>query len=294
MRSRISYLAADRLRGRGTPGPGLELAAEYVRGEFARLGLEPPRGGFTQRFPLGSGPRAATAPNVIGILRGEDPAMQREYVLVSAHMDGLGVGQSIDGDSIYNGADDNASGTAAILEVAEALADLDTRPRRSVAFLAVSGEERGLLGSAWFVENPPIPLERIVANLNIDMIGRNWEDTISVIGKPYSTLGGLVDSVAAAHPELRLAAVGDQWPSEGFFFRSDHFNFARKGIPSIFLFNGVHEDYHRPSDEVGKIKFEKSARIARLVFELTLALANSEEAPRWEPRARELVVEEGR
>ena len=235
-----------------------------------------------------------TAPNVIGILPGSDDRLRAEFVLVSAHMDGLGVGPAVDGDSIYNGADDNASGTAAVLEVAEALAALRKRPKRSVAFLAVSGEERGLLGSAAFVENPPIPLERIVANLNVDMIGRNWEDTISVIGKPYSTLGGLVDSVAAAHPELSMAVVGDRWPSEGFFFRSDHFNFARKGIPTVFFFNGVHEDYHMPSDEVDKIKFEKAARIGRLVFEIALAVANAEEPPRWYSAAREAIVEESR
>jgi Zn-dependent M28 family amino/carboxypeptidase len=220
--------------------------------------------------------------------------LREEYVLVSAHMDGLGVGPVVDGDSIYNGADDNASGTAAILEVAEALASLPERPKRSVAFLAVSGEERGLLGSAAFVEDPPIPLERVVANLNIDMIGRNWEDTISVIGKPYSTLGELVDSVAAAHSELRMVVVGDRWPSQGFFFRSDHFNFARKGIPAVFFFNGVHEDYHQPSDEIDRINFEKAARIGRLVFEIVLAVANAEEAPRWYSDARDAIVEGSR
>jgi Zn-dependent M28 family amino/carboxypeptidase len=155
----------------------------------------------------------------------------------------------------------------------------------------VSGEEKGLLGSAWFVENPPIPLERIVANVNIDMIGRNWEDTISVIGGRFSTLGTLVDSVAAANPELGITIVGDRWPDQGFFFRSDHFNFARVGIPAIFFFNGVHEDYHRPSDEVGKIGFAKVARISRLVFEVVLALADAEAPARWHPDARARIVE---
>jgi Zn-dependent M28 family amino/carboxypeptidase len=225
-------------------------------------------------------------------MRGSDRRLRNEYVLISAHMDGLGTGFPVDGDSIYNGADDNASGTAAILEVAEAMAELkDARPRRSVAFLAVSGEERGLLGSAWFVEHPPIPLERIVANVNIDMIGRNWEDTIAVIGKPYSSLGALVDSVAMAHPELGLTTVDDQWPADGFFFRSDHFNFARKGIPAVFFFNGVHADYHMPSDEAGKIKVEKASRIARLVYEVALAIANADEPPTWDPEARRRIVE---
>jgi Zn-dependent M28 family amino/carboxypeptidase len=228
---------------------------------------------------------------VLGIVRGSDRRLRNEYVLVSAHMDGLGVGRPVDGDSIYNGADDNASGTAAMLEVAEAMAELeDGRPRRSVAFLAVSGEERGLLGSAWFVERPPIPLERIVANVNLDMIGRNWEDTIAVIGKPYSSLGALVDSVAAAHPELGLAAVDDQWPADGFFFRSDHFNFARKGIPAVFFFNGVHADYHQPSDETRKIKFEKASRVARLVYEVVMAIANADDPPTWDPEARLRIV----
>ncbi len=238
--------------------------------------------------------RTSAAPNVVGIVRGRDQSLRDQYVLVSAHMDGLGVGRPVDGDSIYNGADDNASGTAAVLEVAEAIAALDVAPRRSVIFLLVSGEERGLLGSSWFVEHPPIPLNRIVANVNVDMIGRNWEDTISIIGKPYSTLGTTIDSVATAHPELGMATVGDRWPSEGFFFRSDHFNFARKGIPAVFLFNGVHEDYHMPSDEADKIKFGKATRIARLIYEVTLALANAEEPPRWDRTARERIVEESR
>jgi hypothetical protein len=231
------------------------------------------------------------APNVVGIVPGGDPRLQDEYVLVSAHMDGLGVGRPLDGDSIYNGADDNASGTAALLEVAEAVAAMEPAPRRSIVFLAVSGEERGMLGSSWFVEHPSVPLQSVIANLNIDMVGRNWEDTIAVIGKPYSTLGFLVDSVAAAHPELNVTPVADPWPGERFFFRSDHFNFARKGIPAVFFFNGVHEDYHMPSDEPDKIDYPKAARIAQLIFEVTLTLANAEIPPRWDEAARERIVE---
>jgi hypothetical protein len=452
MRARIGFLAADHLEGRATPSTGLELAASYIRSEFARMGLEAPPGGFEQRYRLamtemGAGwslslsrgsrravlshgtdfwglpwaagtvegelrfvdPRAPqgaaetdsptiwvarlsavalprdwlaaareagaaglllvltaeiepllshwlevgetlyelgdveptlpaalvteaalaaalerlglaplatdaqtaglsgtrahlaadlrvetlAAPNVMGIARGSDPELAEEFVLVSAHMDGLGVGRPVDGDSIYNGADDNASGTAALLEVAEAVAGLERRPRRSIFFLAVSGEERGLLGSSWFVEHPPISLDRVIADLNIDMVGRNWEDTIAVIGKPYSTLGALVDSVAAAHPELSMTPIGDPWPQENFFFRSDHFNFARKGIPAVFFFNGVHADYHRPSDEADKIKNEKAARVARLIFEVVVALADAEERPRWDDAARARIVEDG-
>ncbi len=280
--------------------PAVLVAEEALTDALARIGVstEPAveSGESGARVQLSADLRVETlaAPNVLGILRGSDRRLKEEYVVVSAHMDGLGVGAPVDGDSIYNGADDNASGTAAVLEVAEAMAALARPPKRSIAFLAVSGEEKGLLGSSWFVDHPPIPLAKVIANLNIDMVGRNWEDTIAVVGKPYSSLGALVDSVAAAHPELKLSVVGDLWPREGFFFRSDHFNFARKGIPALFFFNGVHEDYHQPSDEVDKIKFGKAARISRLIFEVALAVANGAEPPRWDPRAREVIVENGR
>lgn len=281
------------------PLPAVLAAQDALGTALERLGLDSwpastPSAGTTRvsaRLAADLGVQTRTAPNVVAIARGSDPLRRDEYVLVTAHMDHLGVGMAVAGDSIYNGADDNASGTAGVLEAAEAVAVLKTKPRRSVIFATLSGEERGLLGSSWFVQHPPVPLERIVANVNVDMIGRNWEDTISVIGKPYSTLGTLVDSVAAAHPELGLAVVGDLWPAEGFFFRSDHFNFARKGIPAVFFFNGVHEDYHQPSDEVEKIKFEKAARIAELVYEVTIALANAEGRPEWDPRVRDRIVD---
>ncbi|HSG80725.1 MAG TPA: M20/M25/M40 family metallo-hydrolase [Gemmatimonadota bacterium] len=280
--------------------PAALVSDSALAAAMGQLGLEAMTAGASStgaqaaaRVQIAADLRVETlaAPNVVGVLQGGDPALREEYVLVSAHMDGLGVGRPLDGDSIYNGADDNASGTATLLEIAEAVAALNQVPRRSILFLAVSGEERGMLGSSWFVEHPPVPLERIVANLNIDMVGRNWEDTIAVIGKPYSTLGTLVDSVAAAHPELNVTPVGDRWPGEGFFFRSDHFNFARKGIPSVFFFNGTHEDYHMPSDEADKIDYAKAARIAQLIFEITLTLSMAEDPPRWDEAARERIVE---
>lgn len=232
-----------------------------------------------------------TAPNVIGILRGSDPQLKDEYVFFSAHMDHVGVGAPLDGDSIYNGADDNASGTATILEIAEAFSHASPRPRRSMAFLLVSGEEKGLYGSQWFSEHPTVPLARVVADLNVDMVGRNWADTIVAIGKAQSSLGATVDSVARAHPELRLTVLDDLWPQERFYFRSDHYNFARRGVPILFFFNGVHEDYHRPSDEPSKIRSEKAARIARLIALTGWAVADADARPRWDPEARAQVVE---
>jgi Zn-dependent M28 family amino/carboxypeptidase len=221
-------------------------------------------------------------PNVAAIIRGSDPELRDEYVVFSAHMDHVGVGTAdATGDSIYNGADDDASGTAALVEVAEAFAALEEPPARSLLFLVVSGEEKGLLGSRYFSDHPTIPLESIVANINVDMIARNAPDSVVVIGQEYSSLGPLVRTVASQNAVLGLTVVPDPWPEERFFFRSDHFNFARKEIPALFFFAGVHEDYHRPSDEVDKIDADKAARVARLIFYTAHAIADDASAPEW-------------
>lgn len=300
MRTRIAFLASDEMGGRATPSPGLEKAAAYLAGEFERLGLEPggDGGSFLQRYPLsfpagseGSAvPPAAMPPNVVAILPGRDPDLRATYVVLSAHMDHVGTGPpDAAGDSIYNGADDDASGTAALVEVAEAFAALPDRPARSVVFLAVSGEERGLLGSRWFSENPPMPISSIVANLNVDMIARNAPDSIVAIGQEYSSLGALVREIATRRRELGLKVIADPWPEQRFFFRSDHFSFARKEIPALFFFAGTHEDYHRPSDEVEKIDGRKASRVARLVFHTALRVAEDPAPPRWTPEGLEEV-----
>ncbi|HEX6560183.1 MAG TPA: M20/M25/M40 family metallo-hydrolase, partial [Longimicrobiales bacterium] len=221
-------------------------------------------------------------PNVVAVLEGSDPELKNTYVVLSAHMDHVGV-QAPDarGDSIYNGADDDASGTSAVVEAAEAFAALSQRPLRSIVFLNVSGEEKGLLGSQYFSEHPAVPLSSIVADINIDMIGRNAPDSVVAIGQDYSSLGSLTQEVVRNHPELHLTAARDLWPQERFFFRSDHFNFAKKDIPAIFFFTGTHEDYHRPSDEVQKINTDKAARVARLAYYLALEIASRREPHRW-------------
>lgn len=282
MREHIAYLASDALRGRDTPSPGLDSAAAYLAREFARLGLQggAGQGSFIQHYPLR--PRNVPAPNVVAIFPGADPTLRNEYVVLSAHMDHVGVGRPVRGDSIYNGADDDASGTSALLEVAEAFASMQERPARSILFLAVSGEEKGLLGSEYFSDNPTVPLQSIVANVNMDMIGRNAGDDIVVIGKTYSSLGPLVDRLAAQNRQLvGLNPADDRWPEERFFFRSDHYNFARKEIPSIFFFAGVHDDYHQPSDEVELIDTDKAARVARIIFLTTHAIATDPQRPQW-------------
>jgi peptidase M28-like protein len=238
-----------------------------------------------------------TAPNVIGVLEGSDAQLKSEYVVFSAHMDHVGHAADRSGcsargaDSICNGADDDGSGTVAVVELAEAFSQLRPRPKRSMVFMTVSGEEKGLWGSAYFSEHPTLPLANIVANLNIDMIGRNWKDTVSVIGREHSDLGTTLDRVAAAHPELGMTPVNDLWPQENFYFRSDHYNFARKGVPILFFFTGTHPDYHQVTDHPDKIDAEKESRIARLVFYLALEVANAVQRPQWNAESYKRIVE---
>ena len=235
-----------------------------------------------------------SAPNVVGILEGSDPDLRGEYIAYSAHMDHVGIGRpNLDLDSIYNGADDDASGTIGIVEIAEAFASMEVKPKRSSIFLLVSGEEKGLWGSAFFADNPPVPVDQIVANLNADMIGRNWSDTVVVIGKEHSDLGSTLNQVGDVHPELGLAPIDDIWPEERFYFRSDHYNFARKGIPVLFFFSGVHEDYHQPSDEVELIDTEKATRISKMIFYLGNEVANNPMRPEWNPDSYQEIVVEG-
>jgi hypothetical protein len=290
---RIGVMAHDSMRGRRTPSPELDEVALWVAAEFESMGLEPggDDGTYLQRYPVPE-MDGETAPNTVGILRGSDPELREEYVVYTAHMDHVGVRRPDEsGDSIYNGADDDASGTATIMEVAEAMASLPTPPRRSVIFVAVSGEERGLWGSEHFVQNAPVAVSSMVANLNADMVGRNWPDTIVAIGKEHSSLGETLEAVNRARPELGMTAIDDIWPDERFYFRSDHYNFARNGVPILFFFNGTHAEYHRPSDEVELIDGEKTARIGRLLFYLGMEVAQAPDAPAWNPDSYERIVE---
>ena len=292
VKRRIEVIAHDSMGGRDTPSRGLDLTADYIASEFARFGLRPAgdNGTFIQRYPIPGGTTTRTAPNVAGILEGSDPALKREYIVISAHMDHVGIGAPVNGDSIYNGADDDASGTVGVIELAEALSRPNARPKRSVVFLTVSGEEHGLWGSAWFSDHSPVPITDVVANLNIDMIGRNWKDTIVVIGKEHSDLGATVDRVARAHKELNMRPIDDIWPEENFYFRSDHYNFARKGVPVLFFFNGTHPDYHGADDEPSRIDAEKEARIVRLVYLVTHEVGNAAERPKWNPASYRRIV----
>ena len=223
-----------------------------------------------------------TPPNVVGILPGSDPVLRDEYIVYTAHFDHVGIGLPDEsGDSIYNGADDDASGTSVLLAAAAAFGALEVRPARSVLFLAVSGEEKGLLGSKYFSENPTVPLEGIIMNINLDMVGRNHPDTLIGVGRQYTNLGPLTDRILMEHPELGFTVIEDPKPEDQAFFRSDHLHFVNKDIPAIFFTTWDHEDYHKPSDEVELIDSEKAARVAQMVFYLGARIAEGIVDPEW-------------
>jgi hypothetical protein len=239
-----------------------------------------------------------TLPNVVGILEGSDPRRRGEAVVLVAHTDHVGVTAggrcpAMGADSICNGANDNASGTVGVIEMAEAYASLRPRPARTLVFLAVSGEERGLFGSSYYAGHPAIPLERTVAALALDEIARNTPDTMIAVGKGFSSLGRTLDGVVAAHPELGLLALDDLWPDQNYFRRSDHYPFARLGVPALVLYGGNSAEVHRPNDAVETADWEKAARIARAAFYLGLDVANAAERPVWDPASRRRFVEGG-
>lgn len=221
--------------------------------------------------------------NVVAIWEGGDSVLKNEYVALGSHYDHVGICAPASADPICNGADDDGSGTTAMLAMAEALARAKQRPKRSILFVWHTGEEKGLWGSRYFAENPTVPLDKIVTQLNMDMIGRSRKDgdtnprnqtlsdakTVYVIGsKMMSTeLGELSERVNAAYLNLQYDyKYDDPADPNRFFFRSDHINYARKGIPIIFFFDGVHEDYHRPGDEPHKIDYDKLQKITRTVY----------------------------
>ena len=233
--------------------------------------------------------RKATAPieasNVAAVLPGSDPARAGQYIAIGAHHDHDGIGAAEEGDSIFNGADDDGSGTVAVLEIAERLASLPAaeRPARSILFVWHTAEEKGLLGSDQFTRDPPVPRDSIVAQLNIDMIGRNSPDSLYLVGsrRIATELGDAVEAVNARQP--RPFSFDYSWDVPGhperIYCRSDHFNYARYGIPVTFFTSGLHPDYHKVSDEVERIDFDKLARVARLIGDVAVEMANRAARP---------------
>ena len=268
IQSDVRYLADDRLEGRKLGTPGADSAAEYIARRFQRIGLQAGPGGWFQSFVVDpSAPAAAHAGlangasgrNVIGVLVGKDRRLRDEIIIVGAHYDHLGLGGfgSLAPDStgrVHNGADDNASGVAAILAIAKRLKD--HRPARTVVFIAFTGEEEGLLGSAWYTKHPLYPLERTVAMLNFDMVGRLRNDKLIVYGAATSNeWPRLLDSLNAT-ARFDLKASGDGYGP------SDHASFYAMHRPVLHFFTDLHEDYHRPSDDAPAIFAEGIDRVA--------------------------------
>lgn len=229
--------------------------------------------------------------NVLGFLEGSDPVLKNEVLLLSAHYDHLGVNHYTEGDSINNGADDNGSGTTGVLLMADAFAQAAKAgkgPKRSILFMATTGEEKGLLGSSWYVDHPVVPLDKIIANLNVDMIGRT--DTlphpdhnyIYIIGadRLSTDLDRIVKETNTTYTKLELdERYNVRNDPFQLYYRSDHYNFAKRGIPVTFYFSGFHADYHKPSDEIEKIDFDILCKRAQLIFYTAWELANAATKP---------------
>jgi Zn-dependent M28 family amino/carboxypeptidase len=222
--------------------------------------------------------------NVVALLRGTDPALRHDFIIITAHLDGLGTvpNAPAGSDSVLNGADDNASGVAALLEIARALAASGQRPRRSILFAAVSGEETGLWGSEYLLSLSQLQVGRVTANLNMDMIGRARGDSVFLVTTEDRRTSRIVAYATEEHQSWELHLLGRdeldrRYPGQQLEDRSDHANFVRRGIPAVVIFTGLHEDYHRPGDVAGKINYDALARIVRMGADIAVALADGQE-----------------
>ena len=232
--------------------------------------------------------------NIVAFLEGSDPLLKDEVVVISSHYDHVGIGQpDSTGDNIYNGADDDGSGTAGLMHIAQAMVaakEAGAGPKRSVLFLHVTAEEKGLLGSRYYSDHPIYPIDKTVANVNVDMIGRidneytakNDGDYIYLIGGEIisSGLDKMVREANAETSNLELSKrYNDLNDPNQFYRRSDHWNFGRLGVPFLFFFNGVHPDYHQPGDEIDKIEFEPFQKRTQLIYAFTAKIADTDERP---------------
>jgi Peptidase family M28 len=296
LRGHLSFLASDLLEGRATPSRGLDVAAEYIAAQFRRAGLEPAGGDYFQAAPV----RGGGARNVAGLLRGSDPTLKDTYILVSAHYDHLGMRSSGD-DRIYNGANDDGSGTVSVIELASALAALPVHPKRSILFIAFYGEELGLLGSRYYAAHPLVPLGQTIADINLEQVGRTDATDGSQIGVGYLTGYdysdlGLVLSNAAQLCNFRISA--DTAAKENYFDRSDNLPLSQAGVPSTTLYVAADfPDYHRVGDEWPKVDYENMAKLDRALAIGLLKLASQESPPHWNlaiPAARRYAEAAGK
>jgi hypothetical protein len=287
LRAHVGYLADDALEGRAAGFPGNEKAVDYLVREVTSYGLVPAgeAGRFTQEFVTAAGRRAK---NVIALLEGSDPDRRGEYVALGAHLDHVGrkgqavggqVGETREGDDIWNGADDNASGTSAVLAAAKAFSRLRARPKRSVLFCWWNAEESGLEGSRHWVRQPTRPLEKVVYYLNLDMVGRNPDRPMDLEGVKNAEGEALERILTEACRAEELAFTKYDHYHEA-MFRSDGASFLWAGIPASMFFTSWHADYHRVGDHADKIAYGNLAKVARAAFRVAYEVADLPEAPR--------------
>lgn len=282
----LSFLASDFLAGRATPSVGLDIAAEYIASQFRAAGLEPVNGSYFQvdansRLNVEGLPPCK---NVVGVVRGTDESLRDTFLMVSAHYDHVGVREAEEGtDKIFNGANDDASGTVAVIELARAITK--SKPRRSVIFVCFFGEERGLVGSRFYGNNPLVPLAKTIAVLNIEMIGRtnkedgDWTGKVGVTGYDFSDIG---TRLTASCKKAGIEALMDEQASGPFFMRSDNAALARVGVPAHTVSVGYIDDkYHKANDHWDTVDFPNMARVIDALVVSALDLANDPVAPRW-------------
>jgi hypothetical protein len=293
LRGRLSFLASDLLEGRATPSRGLEIAAEYIASEFRRAGLEPiGDSGYFQNATVtirrrgGGEDETAQARNVAGILRGSDPVLKETYILVTAHYDHIGKREG-EGDTIFNGANDDGSGVVGVIEMASVLAKMQPRPKRSIVFMTFFGEERGLLGSRYYGKNPLVPLEKTIAQINLEQIGRTDDSegarvgAANLTGFDYSDVGAVLTR-AGELTGVRL----EKHPtaSDAYFGRSDNQALADLGIPAHTVSVAyAFPDYHQVGDHWEKVDYANLAKIVRMLTAGVVLLAERPTPPAWNP-----------
>jgi hypothetical protein len=279
MQAVVNYLAQDALEGREAGSRGGRTAGDFIQGWLSKLPLRPAGEGGQVFQPFGENFR-----NILFLLEGSDPGLKQQVIVVGAHYDHVGYGtpQNSRGQVglIHHGADDNASGTSAVLELIQALVRLSEPPRRSVLFVFWDAEEKGLLGSKHWVAHPTIPLDRVALMINLDMVGRLRDERLTVIGSRSSA--GLRKLVALDNDEgLSLEFPWLMEPD------ADYYSFLVQNVPVLMLHTGLHEDYHRPGDVASKINSPGMKRIDRLLLALVCDLANRDARPVFRPACRE-------
>jgi Zn-dependent M28 family amino/carboxypeptidase len=271
----MGFLASDALRGRGSGTPDELAAAKFVAARFRSFGLEEAQ---VQRVPL---PGGRTSYNAFALLRGSDPKLSRQTILLTAHLDHLGVRSTPSGPAIYHGADDDASGTTAVLELARALASAPQRPRRSVVFACFGSEETGGQGNMYFLAHPPVPLSSIVADLEFEMIGR--PDPSIRSGQLWLT-GWERSNLGPALARYGAPLVADPHPEQHFFRRSDNYDLARDGIVAQTVSSyGLGSYYHTPADDLAHIDFNHLTQAIESMLPAVEWLANTRWKPSWNP-----------